>query len=73
MNRCHTTVTRVANILDLGIVKVLKSWHLSECCWSQFKRYVCAQTDTVWSDDWWFGMWGKGGKEGARKEVRGSE
>lgn len=56
----------------LSIVNV-EAWTLSVCFWSQFKRYVCAQTYTVWRDDWWFGMWGKGGKEGARKEVRGSE
>lgn len=37
--------------------------------WPQFKRYICAQADTVWSDDWWFGMWGKEG-EGRSKKGR---
>lgn len=39
--------------------------------WPRFKRYICAQADTVWSDDWRFGMWGKEGREGARKEGEG--
>lgn len=39
--------------------------------WPQFKSYICAQADTVWSDDWWFGMWEKEGREGARKEGEG--
>lgn len=34
----------------------------------QFKRYICAEADTVWSDDWWFGMWVKEGRERVGKE-----
>lgn len=65
----------MAATVCLSIVNV-KARNLFVCFWSQFKRCVSAQTDAVWSDDWWFGVCVcvvGGHEEGARKEVRGSE
>lgn len=51
------TYVAMAATVCLSIVNV-KAWNLFVCFWFQFKRCVSAQTDAVWSDDWWFGVWG---------------